>query len=155
MLRTAIVGVAALLIGSSTLAYAQTAAPTDAQGASNDWKELTNVRVDLVKAALQLTPEQQKLWPAVETAIRARAEARRERIENMQKMQSDQPDFFDILRNRATNMAQRAASLKQYADAWEPLYKTLDDKQKARLRFVTMATVHEARDWMAEEGYGE
>jgi hypothetical protein len=73
----------------------------------------------------------------------------------MQKMQSDQPDFFDILRNRATNMAQRAASLKQYADAWEPLYKTLDDKQKARLRFVTMATVHEARDWMAEEGYGE
>ncbi|MDH6233296.1 hypothetical protein M2281_003907 [Mesorhizobium soli] len=48
-------------------------------------------------------------------------------------------------------MAQRAASLKQYAYAWEPLYKTLDDKQKARLRFVTMATVHEARDWIAEE----
>ncbi|WP_181257333.1 Spy/CpxP family protein refolding chaperone [Pseudaminobacter soli (ex Li et al. 2025)] len=155
MLRAAIVGVTALLISSSTLAYAQTAAPTDAQGASNDWKELTDVRIDLIKAALQLTPEQQKLWPAVESAIRARAEVRRDRIENLQKMRSDQPDFFDILRNRANNMAQRANGLKQYADAWEPLYKTLDDKQKARLRFVAMLAAHEAREWIAEEGGGE
>jgi hypothetical protein len=35
-------------------------------------------------------------------------------------MRSDQSDFSDILRNHATNMAQQAASLKQYADAWEP-----------------------------------
>ena len=157
MLKTAIVGVAALLIGSSTVAYTQTAAPKDGQEASNsvDWKEITDARINVVKKALQLTPEQEKLWPAVESAIRARAEARRERIENLQKMRNDRPDFFNILRERADNMTQRAAGLKQYADAWEPLYKTLDDKQKARLRLLAMLAVHEAREWIAEDGGSE
>ena len=38
------------------------------------------MRIDLVKAALQLTPDQQKYWPAVENAIRARAEDRKARF---------------------------------------------------------------------------
>jgi hypothetical protein len=38
------------------------------------------MRIDLVKAALQLTPDQQKYWPAIENAIRARAEDRKARL---------------------------------------------------------------------------
>ena len=34
---------------------------------ARDWNKLTDLRIDLVKAALQLTPEQTKLWPPVET----------------------------------------------------------------------------------------
>jgi ribosomal 50S subunit-associated protein YjgA (DUF615 family) len=41
---------------------------------------LTDIRVGVIKAALQLTPEQDKLWPAVEEAIRARAETRQRRL---------------------------------------------------------------------------
>jgi len=152
MLRTAIVGFTALLIAAPTLAYAQAAAPQNqnAQEAPNtpDWKAFTDARIDVLKSALQLTPDQQKYWPAVEEAIRARAEARRARIEALAKMGQEQPDLFDILRQRADSMTQRGAALKQLADAWEPLYKTLDDKQKMRLRVVAMLVMHEAKGAM-------
>ena len=45
-----------------------------------NFKVLTDARIGIVKAALQLTPEQEKLWPPVEEAIRARAEARYNRM---------------------------------------------------------------------------
>ena len=41
---------------------------------------MSDMRIDLVKAALQLTPDQEKYWPAVESAIRARAEDRKARL---------------------------------------------------------------------------
>jgi hypothetical protein len=41
------------------------------------------------------------------------------------------------LRQRADNMATSAAALKKIADAADPLYKTLDDGQKRRLRILT------------------
>ncbi|WP_342723112.1 hypothetical protein AAFG07_28500 [Bradyrhizobium sp. B097] len=34
------------------------------------------MRVGIVKAALQLTPDQEKYWPAIEDAIRTRAKNR-------------------------------------------------------------------------------
>jgi hypothetical protein len=43
-------------------------------------KVLIDARVGMVKAALQLTLGQQHFWPAVEDAIRARAEARNRRL---------------------------------------------------------------------------
>jgi hypothetical protein len=160
---------------ASTLAYAQTqtpapqapapesAAPKDAQEAPNsiDWKEITDARIDVLKNALQLTPDQEKYWPAVEAAIRARADARRARIESLAKMREERPDIFEVLRNRADNMAQRAAGLKQLVDAWQPLYKSLDDKQKLRLRVVAMVIMHDIRGAVRhhmqneEEGYGD
>jgi LTXXQ motif family protein len=155
MLRTAIVGLTALMITAPTVAYSQNQTPaageeTGQAGQSIDWKAITDARIEILKGALQLTPDQEKLWPAVESAIRTRAEARRERIENLQKMREERPDFFQILRNRADNMAARANGLKQLADAWEPLYKTLDDKQKARLRVMAMYAAHEARSAIHE-----
>ena len=41
------------------------------------------------------------------------------------------------LRERADNMAATAAALKKIADAADPLYKTLDDGQKRRLKILT------------------
>src|SRR5215470_255012 len=45
-----------------------------------DLKAITDARVGILKAALQLNPEQQKYWPALEEAIRARARDRDQRI---------------------------------------------------------------------------
>lgn len=148
MLRTVIAGFTALLISAPTLAYAQqTPAPKDAQEAPNsiNWKEITDARIDVLKNALQLTPEQEKYWPAVEEAIRAMADARRNRIEAWAKLREEHPDFLEILRQRSDNMTQMATGLKQLANAWEPLYKTLDDKQKMRLRVMVRLIMHEVR----------
>lgn len=146
MLRTAIVGLTALFI-SAPLVYAQTPATKEVKEAANsvDWKALTDARIDVLKSALQLTPEQEKYWPAVEEAIKARAEARRARMETLAKMRDERPDFFEMMRDRADNMSKRAAGLKQLADAWQPLYKSLDDKQKARLRVMAMLVMHDVR----------
>lgn len=144
MLRTVIVGLTALVISAPTLTYAQSPAPKETPD-SVDWKAINEARIDALKGALQLTPEQEKYWPAVEEAIKARGEARRARMENLAKMSDERPDLFEVMRDRADNMAQRAAGLKQLADAWQPLYKTLDDKQKARLRVMAMLVMHDIR----------
>jgi hypothetical protein len=44
-------------------------------------------------------------------------------------------DLADVVRRRADALTQRAAELKQLADAWQPLSATLTPEQKQRLRF--------------------
>jgi hypothetical protein len=87
---------------------------------------LTDARIGIVKAALQLTPEQAKYWPAVEEAIRNRAMGRQVRLAALAR-QRDQGDGdpIDMVRHRADALSQRAAELKQLADAWQPLAATL------------------------------
>jgi zinc resistance-associated protein len=92
-------------------------------------------RIGIVKAALQLTPEQAKYWPAVEEAIRNRAMGRQVRLAARRQRDQGGSDFVDIVRRRADALAQRSAELKQLADAWQPLSATLTPEQKQRLRF--------------------
>lgn len=142
----------ALFISASSLVYAQApGGPKPDAPSADELKALTETRIDLVKAALQLTPDQQKLWPAVEEAIRARAAMRQQRLASFAARMNDprDPPVFDLLRERADALIQRGTTLKKYVDAWQPLYQTLDDKQKMRLRIVAVYMVHELRDAVA------
>lgn len=67
MLRIVTAGLTALFVTASPLAYAQTAANA-ATPTATDWNTLTDMRIDVVKAALQLTPDQEKYSPAIEAA---------------------------------------------------------------------------------------
>jgi hypothetical protein len=106
---------------------------------------LTDARIGIVKAALQLTPEQEKLWPPVEEAIRARAEARYNRMVAMagKAGQQGEVDPVELMRGRADALAQRAASLKKLADAWQPLYQSLNADQKQRMRLLSRHVLRE------------
>ena len=73
MLKTVVAGLTALFVTASSLAYAQ--APSTAGSkqeeprlSAADLSALTDARIAIVKAALQLTPEQAKYWPVVEEA---------------------------------------------------------------------------------------
>jgi hypothetical protein len=144
MLKTVAAGLTALFVTASSLAYAQAPSATTTTGGGQenaklsaaDLNALTDARIGIVKAALQLTPEQAKYWPAVEEAIRNRAMGRQVRLAALSR-QRDQGDndFVDVVRRRADALAQRAAELKQLADAWQPLSATLTPEQKQRLRF--------------------
>jgi hypothetical protein len=116
-----------------------------------DLKAITERRIDVVKAALQLTPDQQKYWPAIEAAIRARADARRSRLIQLAGYASDKRERspLDLLRDRADALTARGAALKRLVDAWQPLYETLDDAQRIRLRVLALFVLREMRD-MAE-----
>jgi hypothetical protein len=167
MAKTIVAGLSAFLITASSLAYAQvstgpaqSSGPTQAGSAQAgpaqdrlsdaEFKTLTDRRIELVKLALQLTPDQAKYWPPVEEAIRARGMARRQRLVNLVARATGQREFnpVELLRDRADALATRAANLKKLADAWQPLYASLDDNQKTRMRLLAVYVLREMRDAM-------
>src|ERR1700760_4186888 len=90
MLKTVLVaGTISFFFTAFSVASAQSAqstAPTSPERLNAaDRGNLTDMRIDLAKAALQLTPDQEKLWPPVEAAIRARAEDRKARVAKIQE----------------------------------------------------------------------
>ena len=114
------------------------------QPSAADLNNLTDMRVGVVKAALQMTPDQEKYWPAVEEAIRARAKNRQARLEQIAELHENgamealrERNPVEIMQRRADRLVQRGADLKKLADAWEPLYKTLSPDQKKRIAFVS------------------
>jgi hypothetical protein len=160
MLKIATAGVTALFVTASPLAYAQTPSQTPSAGeriSTADLDKLTDIRVNVVKAALQLTPDQEKYWPAVEDAIRARANNREARIAAMEKRVDELREGnrvealsnrnpIDFLNRRANALAQRSADLKKLASAWEPLYKTLSQDQRQRMALLTIFALRDMRN---------
>lgn len=157
MLKLATAGLAAVFVAASPLAYAQSPMETSGRFNAAEWNALTDLRVDLVKNALQLTPDQEKYWPAIENAIRARAKNRQARVEKIMEttgaraqetpieaMRNRDPVSF--LNRRADALAQRSADLKQLAAAWQPLYGTLSPDQKRRMAALTLFVIRDMSD---------
>ena len=145
MKKILLAGVAALAIAGSTVAYAQDRpwSHDHVRMTPEDRAALTDARIAAVKAGLKLNPDQEKLWPPVETAVRDFAKLRIDRANarmNAERDSQDQQkpdDPVARLRDRADTMATTAAAMKRIADAADPLYKTLDDGQKRRLAILT------------------
>ncbi|MBB3018744.1 hypothetical protein FHR70_001798 [Microvirga lupini] len=149
-MRKGMIGVmSALFIVGAPVAHGQQAtsgatnSPESGRPSQADFKMLTDIRVGVIKAALQLTPDQEKLWPAVEEAIRARAETRYRRLAALGERlgQSRDVDPVQLYRQRADVLTDRAAGLRKLADAWQPLYQSLTPDQKTRLRLVTVHAI--------------
>jgi hypothetical protein len=116
--------------------------------------KLTDERIATVKSVLQLTPDQEKYWPAIADAIRVRAQNRDARLtriaETVGKMSDESAN--EVLRNRdpvafldrrAEALAERSQNLKKLADAWRPLYPTLSPEQKQRLASLAVFALHQ------------
>lgn len=158
MIKKMALAATAVLITTSPLAYAaETETSSNTVGmthpTADDLKSLTDARVAMIKAALQLTPDQEKYWPAVEDAIRARAKNRQARWERVAELRDNGPmdalhehNPIELMQRRAERLSQRAADLKKVADAWEPLFKTLSDDQRKRMAFVTVVAARGIRD---------
>jgi Spy/CpxP family protein refolding chaperone len=127
--------VAAALAGSA-FTYTAVAAPdaADAPQAHRMAERgfLLDAKLAGMKAALNLTPEQEKLWPAFETAVRDAAKARREammaRREGMEEGQRPSP--IAMMTQMSERLAKASDEIKKVADAATPLYNSLDDTQK-------------------------
>jgi hypothetical protein len=177
MKKAILAGVAAVAIIGSTAVYAQHRHHHHRM-TTEDRAAFVDAKIASVKAGLQLTPDQEKMWPPVETAVRdfakqrialanARASERdARRAERDQRGSQDRApgeqgaadqaarDPVARLRDRADRMAATAASLKQIADAADPLYKSLNDGQKRRLSVLTrMGGRHGWRERGFERGF--
>ena len=154
MIKKIAVAATAVLITASPLAYAAETSSTAGMRhpSAADLNALTDARVGIIKAALQLTPDQEKYWPAVEEAIRARAKNRQARLGRVAELRDSNPmetvaerNPVELMQRRAEMLGQRAGDLKKLADAWEPLYKTLTPDQKKRMAFATYAAMRGIR----------
>jgi hypothetical protein len=160
MLKIVVAGTTALFLAASPIANAQTSQTSSATPErlnAADRNTLTDMRIDLVKAALQLTPDQEKYWPAVESAIRARAEDRKARLAKIGETVGKRADEnrIEALRNRdpitflqrrSEALAQRSADLDKLAEAWQPLYKTLNPEQRQRMAAIAILVLHDMSD---------
>jgi hypothetical protein len=92
-------------------------------------------RTARIKADLRLTPEQEKNWPGLESALRDIGKNRADRLvafraERGQQKESD--DLIEYLKSHAKYLGERSADVKKLADAAQPLYASLDEQQKRR-----------------------
>ena len=102
---------------------------------AEDRAALIDARLAGIKAGLKLTPDQEKLWPPVETAARDMAKQMQEtRAARPQRSADENP--LDRMSRMGDQMSQRGAAMVKVATAARPLYAALSDDQKRRLRIL-------------------
>jgi hypothetical protein len=89
--------------------------------------------IDRIKAELHLTPEQEKNWTGFNSAMHYLGHNGADRLNlRIARAKRDPPDdIIEQMRNEAQFLNDRAVDQRNVADAAEPLFGSLDDKQKA------------------------
>jgi hypothetical protein len=97
-----------------------------------DRETMLDAKLAGMKAGLQLTPDQEKLWGRFESAVKNAAKARMDAMQQMMQTreQGERTSPIDHLEAMADRLAQGAADVKTIADAANPLYASLDDSQR-------------------------
>ncbi len=137
MNRSILSAVAAAALGGSAFTYHAIAAPSSSDAPTTHWMTdrafLLDAKLAGMKAALNLTPEQEKLWPAFEAAARDVAKMRMEEMGALRdEMHGDtHPSPIAMMTEMSDHLAKASEALKKVADAATPLYNSLDDTQKS------------------------
>ncbi len=89
--------------------------------------------IDRIKTELKLTPEQEKHWTGFNSAMHYLGHNGADRLNlRIARAKRDPPDdIIEQMRNEAQFLNDRAVDQRNVADAAEPLFASLDDKQKA------------------------
>ncbi len=92
----------------------------------------SDANIDRIKAELNLTPVQEKNWSAFSSAMHYLGHNGADRLNlRIARAKRDPPDdIIEQMRNEAQFLNDRAGDQRGVADAAEPLYASLDDKQK-------------------------
>jgi len=93
----------------------------------------SDANIDRIKAELKLTPEQEKNWTAFNSAMHSLGHNGADRLNlRIARAKRDPPDdIIEQMRNEAQFLNDRAVDQRNVADAAEPLFASLNDKQKA------------------------
>jgi gas vesicle protein len=93
----------------------------------------SDANITRIKTSLNLTPEQEKNWTGFSDAMHTLGNNGAERLKlRIARAQRDPPDdIIEQMRNEAQFLNDRSGDQRAVADAAEPLYAVLDDKQKA------------------------
>ena len=154
MWKTVVVSTVAVVVTGPSPVLAQGAGPF-----ANPWANaegiavLTDAGIGALKAALKLTSAQEAHWPAIDAALRELLKATPGTHERIPRRP---PSATNSRRtsaaSRRSRWRQAARDLKKLADAADPLFQSLDDSQKQRLRsLVQMIGARHAAMMMMEQ----
>jgi len=92
----------------------------------------SDANIERIKKELNLTPEQEKHWAAFNSAMHYLGHNGADRLNlRIARAKRDPPDdIIEQMRNEAQFLNDRAVDQRNVADAAEPLFASLDDKQK-------------------------
>ncbi|QOZ38089.1 hypothetical protein XH92_24115 [Bradyrhizobium sp. CCBAU 53421] len=92
----------------------------------------SDANIERIKTELNLTPEQEKNWAGFNSAMHYLGHNGADRLNlRIARAQRDPPDdIIEQMRNEAQFLNDRAVDQRGVADAAEPLFASLDDKQK-------------------------
>jgi LTXXQ motif family protein len=92
----------------------------------------SDANIDRIKAELNLTPEQEKNWAGFGSAMHYLGHNGADRLNlRIARAKRDPPDdIVEQMRNEAQFLNDRAVDQRNVADAAEPLFASLNDKQK-------------------------
>jgi hypothetical protein len=92
----------------------------------------SDANIDRIKTELNLTPEQEKNWTAFNSAMHYLGHNGADRLNlRIARAKRDPPDdIIEQMRNEAQFLNDRAVDQRNVADAAEPLFASLNDKQK-------------------------
>jgi hypothetical protein len=92
----------------------------------------SDANIERIKKELNLTPEQEKNWSSFSSAMHYLGHNGADRLNlRIARAKRDPPDdIIEQMRNEAQFLNDRAVDQRSVADAAEPLYASLDDKQK-------------------------
>jgi len=131
-----LVTTAALLTGTAITGSAVARDRSDrTELTSSQITDQVAARAAQMKADLRLTAEQEKNWPALETAVVEMWKKQAEQQMAWRNAHAKQPvsvDLIDEMRKDADEQIDRSNARKKLADAAQPLYSSLDDQQKRR-----------------------
>jgi hypothetical protein len=92
----------------------------------------SDANIERIKAELNLTPEQEKNWAGFGSAMHYLGHNGADRLNlRIARAKRDPPDdIIEQMRNEAQFLNDRAVDQRNVADAAEPLFASLNDKQK-------------------------
>ena len=158
LLTTTAAALGAGLIAASALAQQSATPPNPPPQArppisSEDRAALIDARLAGIKAGLKLTAEQDKLWPPVEAAARDMAKQMQD-ARAARGTRNTNEDPIERMTRMGNDMSQRGTAMVKVATAARPLYASLSDDQKRRLRILMHPAGMEGREGRHHDEHG-
>jgi hypothetical protein len=119
--------------GSKATKQAVLTQPGEPQLTAEQIVATSDANIERIKTELKLTPEQEKHWAGFNSAMHYLGHNGADRLNlRIARAKRDPPDdIIEQMRNEAQFLNDRAVDQRSVADAAEPLFASLDDKQKA------------------------
>lgn len=160
MKKLVVFTLAAAALSGSVLVLGAAAAPGDQPPPAAAMGQAGGFMLDAhlagMKAALKLTPDQEKNWAAFESAVRDAAQARREAVKAMRQAWSGdkRPTPIERMNAVADRLGKASTEIKAIAEAATPLYESLDGGQQRHFGPLMATLIQRHRPMMDRAGMG-